>query len=57
MALNFPSPKPDEAVAGILGYDFIRRCVVELDFANSVMRFEDPGGFVIEDAAPAYRLR
>jgi Aspartyl protease len=45
LALDFPSPVPDETISGILGYDFISRFVVELDFANKVIKLYNPRGF------------
>lgn len=45
LALDFPSPVPDEPIGGILGYDFISRFVVELDFANKVIKLYNPRGF------------
>ena len=45
LALDFPSTIPGETINGILGYDFISRFVVELDFANKVIRLYKPRGF------------
>ena len=45
LALDFPSPVPDKTISGILGYDFIGRFVVELDFANKVLKLYNPRGF------------
>ena len=42
LALDFPSPVPDETISGILGYDFISRFVVELDLANQVIKLYNP---------------
>ena len=45
LALDFPSPVPGEAIGGILGYDFISRFVVEIDFANKLIKLYNPRGF------------
>ncbi|MBD0327761.1 MAG: aspartyl protease family protein [Pyrinomonadaceae bacterium] len=45
LALDFPSSVPDEAIGGILGYDFISRYVVEIDFAGKVINLYNPRGF------------
>jgi hypothetical protein len=45
LALDFPSPVPDETISGILGYDFISRFVVELDFANKVINLHNPRSY------------
>ena len=45
LALDFPSPVPNEAIAGILGYDFISRFVVEIDFADKAVRLYNPRGY------------
>lgn len=45
LALDFPSPVPDETISGILGYDFISRFIVELDFANKVIKLHNPRGY------------
>jgi hypothetical protein len=45
LALDFPSPAPDETISGILGYDFISHFVVELDFANKVLKLYNPREF------------
>jgi len=38
LSLDFPSPMPNETISGILGYDFIKRFAVEIDFSKKVMR-------------------
>jgi hypothetical protein len=43
--LDFPSSMPDEQIAGILGWDFISRFVVELDFVNKTLRLHDARTF------------
>ena len=35
LALDFPSPIPAEPIAGILGYDFFRKFVVSINYADS----------------------
>jgi Aspartyl protease len=45
LALDFPSPADDEAIAGMLGYDFISRFVVEIDYAGKVINLYNPRGF------------
>lgn len=45
LALDFPSPVPDETISGILGYDFISRFIVELDFANKVINLYNPRSY------------
>lgn len=37
MTLDFPSPVAGERIGGILGYDFISRFVVRIDYANKVV--------------------
>lgn len=46
MALSFESLEPMEgrSVNGVLGYDFIRRFVVEVDFSQRQLRLHDPQG-------------
>ena len=34
LALDFPSPIPDEPIAGILGYDFFRQFVVSVNYVD-----------------------
>ena len=45
LALDLPAPVPDETIGGILGYDFISRFVVELDFAHQVINLFNPREF------------
>jgi hypothetical protein len=45
LALDFPSPAPGEAIGGILGYDFISRFVVEINFANKVINLYKPQNY------------
>jgi hypothetical protein len=45
LALDFPSPKPDEAIGGILGYDFISRFVVEIDFTKKAISLYNPQSY------------
>jgi len=42
LSLDFPSPMPNETISGILGYDFINRFAVEIDFSKKVMGLYDP---------------
>ena len=42
LSLNFPSPTPEETIGGILGYDFINRFAVEIDFSKKVMSLHNP---------------
>jgi hypothetical protein len=43
--LDFPSPVPGQAIAGILGYDFISRFVVELDYTPHTMTLYNPRSY------------
>ncbi len=43
--LEIPGPVPDEAVAGLLGYDFFRRFVVEINYTNHVIRLYSPQSY------------
>ncbi|HKP37636.1 MAG TPA: retropepsin-like aspartic protease [Pyrinomonadaceae bacterium] len=43
--LDFPSPIPGEPIAGILGYDFISRFVVKIDYVGKVMELHAPRGY------------
>lgn len=45
LALDFPSPVAGEAMAGILGYDFISRFVVEIDYANKFIKLYNPRNY------------
>ena len=42
LSLDFPSPTPNETISGILGYDFINRFAVEIDFSKKVMSLHNP---------------
>jgi hypothetical protein len=42
LALDFPSPIAGEPLAGILGYDFISRFVVKINYVNRVMDLHSP---------------
>jgi hypothetical protein len=42
LPLEFASPVPGQAVGGLLGYDFIRRFVVEIDYAAHVINLYSP---------------
>ena len=42
LELNFPSPLPDEPIAGILGYDFISQFVVSINFVDNSMDLYGP---------------
>jgi hypothetical protein len=42
LSLDFPSPIPNETISGILGYDFMSRFAVEIDFSRKVMSLYDP---------------
>ena len=41
LSLDFPSPTPNEAIGGTLGYDFINRFAVEIDFSKSELSLYD----------------
>lgn len=45
LALDFPSSVPGETTGGMLGYDFISRFVVEIDFMNKVINLYNPRGY------------
>lgn len=45
LALDFPSSVPDEAIGGMLGYDFISRFVVEIDFIGKVINLYNPQSY------------
>jgi hypothetical protein len=45
LALDFPAPTPDESIAGMLGYDFISRFVVEIDYANKFIKLYNPRNY------------
>lgn len=45
LALEFSSPTPGEHIAGILGYDFISRFVVKIDYANNVIDLHSPRNY------------
>jgi hypothetical protein len=45
LTLNFSSPKPDEIIGGILGYDFISRFVVEVNFADKIINLYKPQNY------------
>jgi len=42
LSLDFASPTPNETIGGILGYDFINRFAVEIDFSKNVMSLHSP---------------
>jgi hypothetical protein len=42
LPLEFPSPVAGESVGGLLGYDFISRFVVEVDYAARTINLYDP---------------
>jgi hypothetical protein len=42
LPLEFPSPVSGQAVGGLLGYDFIRRFVLEIDYTARVIRLYNP---------------
>jgi hypothetical protein len=42
LALDFPSPISGEPIAGILGYDFISRFVVRINYVDKVMDLHGP---------------
>jgi aspartyl protease len=42
LALDFPSPIAGEPIAGILGYDFISRFVVKINYADKVIDLHSP---------------
>jgi hypothetical protein len=43
--LSFLAPIHDEPVLGILGYDVLARCVVEIDLGEDKIVLHDPGAF------------
>lgn len=45
LPLEFASPVPGQPVGGLLGYDFIRRFVVEIDYADHVLKLHSPRGY------------
>jgi hypothetical protein len=45
LALDFPTPIPDEPIAGILGYDFFRQFVVSINYAGSSLDVYSPPTF------------
>jgi len=45
LALDFPSPTPNETIGGILGYDFINRFAVEIDLSKKVMSLHNPATY------------
>ncbi len=51
MTMDFAPFQPyfGETIAGIIGYDVLRRSVVEIDLAASRMRIHDPRSFVLQD--------
>ncbi|HEX5705129.1 MAG TPA: aspartyl protease family protein [Pyrinomonadaceae bacterium] len=42
LALDFPSPIPDEPIAGMLGYDFFEQFVVSINYAGSSFDVHSP---------------
>jgi hypothetical protein len=45
LPLEFSSPLAGQTIAGLLGYDFIRRFVVEIDYPARVMNLYHPRGY------------
>lgn len=45
LPLEFASPVAGQAVGGLLGYDFIRRFVVEIDYTARLIRLYSPRGY------------
>lgn len=45
LALDFPSPVAGEPLAGILGYDFISRFVVRINYVDKVMDLHSPRSY------------
>ncbi|HKR01738.1 MAG TPA: aspartyl protease family protein [Pyrinomonadaceae bacterium] len=45
LPLEFASPVPGQAIGGLLGYDFIRRFVLEIDYAARVIKLYRPRGY------------
>ena len=45
LALDFPSPIAGEPLAGILGYDFISRFVVSINYVDRVMELQSPRNY------------
>jgi hypothetical protein len=49
--LSFLSPIHDEPIVGILGYDVLARCVVEIDLGEDAFLFHDPRRFASATAS------
>jgi hypothetical protein len=45
LALDFASSAPNKPIAGILGYDFISRFVVEINFPNNFINLYNPRSY------------
>ena len=45
LALEFASPVQGQTIGGLLGYDFIRRFVVEIDYTAHVINLYRPRGY------------
>ena len=45
LALDFPSPVPDEPIAGILGYDFFNQFVVSINYPDSSFDVHSPRSY------------
>lgn len=45
LALDFPSPVPDEPIAGMLGYDFFKQFVVSINYADSSIDVYSPRSY------------
>jgi hypothetical protein len=45
LPLEFASPVPGQAVGGLLGYDFMRRFVVEIDYTARVINLHRPRSY------------
>ncbi|MGA9997666.1 MAG: retropepsin-like aspartic protease [Pyrinomonadaceae bacterium] len=46
LPLEFSSSIPGQKIAGLLGYDFISRFVVEIDYASHVINLHSPRGYI-----------
>lgn len=57
LALDFPSPVSGEPVGGLLGYDFISRFVVEIDYAAQTLSLHSPRRYRYRGPGQSLRIR
>ena len=57
LALDFPSPIPDEPLAGIIGYDFFRQFVVSVNYAGSSIDVYSPRTYRYRGSGDILRIR